>query len=119
MIRTHNRPLKETPDILNSVGVDITTNPFLNTMVDCLVSSVVVGNTGTNIPTIPSPTKNVPAIISNIRIQVRIAVALLSFPIEKPTSRLTTLYCLAFYYNFSSKCQRLVKPLDAALGWSD
>ena len=45
MIRTNNRTLKETPDVLNSIGVDITTHPFLSTMVDCLVSSVVVSNT--------------------------------------------------------------------------
>ncbi len=29
MIRTNNRTLKETPYILNSVGVDITINPLL------------------------------------------------------------------------------------------
>ena len=34
MIRADNRPLKETPDVLNSVGVDIATHPFLSTMVD-------------------------------------------------------------------------------------
>ena len=44
MIRTNNRTLKETPDALNGVGMDITPNPFLSTMVDCLVPSVVVSN---------------------------------------------------------------------------
>ncbi len=45
MIKTDNRPLKEAPDILNSVGVDITPNPFLSTMIDRLMSCVVVSNT--------------------------------------------------------------------------
>ncbi len=41
MIRTDNRPLKETPDVLNSIGVDITPYPFLSTMVDSLMPSVM------------------------------------------------------------------------------
>jgi len=45
MIRTHNRTLKETPYILNSVGMDITTHPFLSTMVDCLVPGIMVSDT--------------------------------------------------------------------------
>ena len=36
MVRANNRPLKETPDILNGVGVDITTYPFLLVVVDSL-----------------------------------------------------------------------------------
>ena len=28
MIRTDNRSLKETPDVLNGIGVDITPNPL-------------------------------------------------------------------------------------------
>jgi len=45
MIRTDNRTLKETPDVLDSVGMDITPNPFLRTMVDCLVPSIMVSDT--------------------------------------------------------------------------
>ena len=42
MIRTNNRPLEETEDILNSVCVDITSNPLLIAMADCFISSVMV-----------------------------------------------------------------------------
>ena len=45
MIRTDNRTLEETPDTLNSVGVDIATHPFLLVVADCLVPSVMVGDT--------------------------------------------------------------------------
>ncbi len=44
MIRTDNRTLKETPHILNGVGMDITTHPFLGTMVDCLMPSIMVSD---------------------------------------------------------------------------
>jgi len=44
MIGTNNRPLKETPDVLNSVGMDITPDPFLSTVVDCLMPCIMVGN---------------------------------------------------------------------------
>jgi len=40
MIRTDNRTLKETPYILNGVGVNIAINPFLSTMIDCLIPQV-------------------------------------------------------------------------------
>ncbi len=52
MIRTDDRAFKETPDILNSVGMDITPNPFLGTMVDCLVPSIVVSNSSISRPII-------------------------------------------------------------------
>ena len=52
MIRTDNRPLKETPDVLNSVGMDITPNPLLFTMIDRLMPRVVVSNTLVWRPTI-------------------------------------------------------------------
>ncbi len=45
MIRTHNRPLKETPDVLNGVGMDIASNPFLLVMADCLMPSIMVSDT--------------------------------------------------------------------------
>jgi len=32
MIRTDNRTLKETPDVLNSVGVDITTKKIIRAL---------------------------------------------------------------------------------------
>jgi len=34
MIRTDNRPLKESPDVLNSVGMDITPHLFLGTVIN-------------------------------------------------------------------------------------
>jgi len=52
MIRTHNRPLKETPDVLNSIGADTTPYPFLGTMVDSLMPSVVVSNTPISRPVV-------------------------------------------------------------------
>ncbi len=45
MIRTDNRPLKETPDVLNGVSVNITPNPLLLVVADCLMPSIVVGDT--------------------------------------------------------------------------
>ena len=45
MIRTDNRTLEETPYVLNCVGMDITPNPFLSTVVDCLMPSVLVSDT--------------------------------------------------------------------------
>ena len=43
MIRTDNRTLEETPDVLNSVGVDIITpNPFFSAVVDRLVPRIAV-----------------------------------------------------------------------------
>lgn len=44
MIRANNRTLKETPNTLNGIGVNIAPYPFLGKMVDCLMPSVFVCN---------------------------------------------------------------------------
>ena len=37
MVGTHNRPLEKAPDVLNRIGVDVATYPFISTMVDRLM----------------------------------------------------------------------------------
>jgi hypothetical protein len=44
MVRADNRPLKKRPDAFYRVGMDIASYPFLGTMVDSLMPSIVVGN---------------------------------------------------------------------------
>lgn len=44
MIRTDNRTLKKRPDILNRVGMNVTTYPFLGTMIDGLMYGIFVTN---------------------------------------------------------------------------
>jgi len=45
MIRTNYRPLKETPDVLYGIGMDITPDPFFGTVIDRLVPCVAVSDT--------------------------------------------------------------------------
>ncbi len=44
MIRTHNRTLQETPDVLYGVGINIATYPLVSTVVDRLVLGIFVLN---------------------------------------------------------------------------
>ena len=44
MIRADDRPLEKRPDALYGIGVDITPNPFLSTMVDSFMSGIMVSD---------------------------------------------------------------------------
>ncbi len=44
MVGTRNRPLQEAPDVLDGVGVNVATDPFLDVVVDCFMGGVFVGN---------------------------------------------------------------------------
>jgi antitoxin component of RelBE/YafQ-DinJ toxin-antitoxin module len=37
MVRTDNRTLEKAPDVLNRIGMNIASYPFLNTMIDGLM----------------------------------------------------------------------------------
>lgn len=52
MIRAYDRAFKQTPDVLNGVGMDIAINPFLGTMADSFVPCIVVGNSPVSRPII-------------------------------------------------------------------
>ena len=44
MIRADKRPLEKRPDTFYGVGMNITPNPFLSTMVDSLMLRIMVSN---------------------------------------------------------------------------
>ena len=44
MIRANDRPLEKRPDTFNGIGMDIAPYPFLGTMVDSLMPSIMVSN---------------------------------------------------------------------------
>ena len=44
MVGADDRPLKQAPDVLNGIGVDIAIDPLFGAVVDSLVACIVVGN---------------------------------------------------------------------------
>jgi len=42
VIGTHDGPLEKAPDVLNAVGVDVTTSPFLDAVLDGLVDGILI-----------------------------------------------------------------------------